>query len=905
MALTPGTRIGAFEVVGVLGAGGMGEVYRARDTGLKRDVALKILPASFASDPDRLARFQREAEVLASLNHPNIAAIHGLEESNGTRALVMELVEGPTLADRIAQGPVPIDEALPIAKQIAEALEAAHEQGIIHRDLKPANIKLRPDGVVKVLDFGLAKALEPISGVGVDATASPTITSPAMTRMGVILGTAAYMSPEQARGKAVDKRSDIWAFGCVLYEMLTGRRVFEGEDIAETVGAVIHKEPLWNVLPPRTPTHLRTLLQRCLQKDLKKRLPHIGVARMEIDDTPADGAPPFYVATDLPQQRASSQVRVAWSATAVAVAGAIVLAIMTYRDGNTDDVLVTRTSILPPAGVGWANVPPNTGVALSPDGRRLAFLGTDASGTRLWVRPIDAVAAQPLAGTEGVVLAAWSPDSQFLAFVAGGTLRKMDASGGPAITLVGKPTNFGLAWGPQDDILFAPDGRGPLFRVSASGGQPSPVTMLDPASGETGHGGPFFLPDGRHFLYAARTTSSIDDVSLYVGSLDAADERRLLLQDAYNAQYASGYLLFTRDATLMAQPFDTARLELTGEAVPLAEQLRLGGVTRRGAAVSTSQVGTLVYQTGLAAGPSQLTWYDRAGKPLGTLGEPADHLSIELSPDGTRVLAGLADASRRSSDLWIYDVRRGLRTRFTFDPSSENMGVWSPDGSRVAFNSERAGRLDVYMKAASGVGAEQLLAADDQNKWPYSWSPDGRLIAYHNGTGSGSGSGLNRNLWMLPSTGDAKPSAFLETSFDEFRPRFSPDGRWLAYASDESGRREIYVMSFPDRAGKWQVSTAGGDWPRWRRDGRELFYLTLDTNPSLMAVPVNAAATALEVGEVQSLFQIDGPTTSTGYLGYPFDVSADAQRFLVHTTREGYAVEPLTLLTNWPALLRR
>ena len=929
MSLSVGARVGPYEITGSLGAGGMGEVYRAYDTRLKRDVALKILPESFANDPERLARFQREAEMLASLNHPNIAAIYGIEEApttrdesvarrlqpalteeQPTRALVLELVEGETLAERIARGPIPREDALPIAKEIAEALEAAHESGVIHRDLKPANIKVRGDGAVKVLDFGLAKLADASASPGAPLllSNSPTLTSPAInTGVGVLLGTAAYMAPEQARGRAVDRRVDIWAFGCVLFEMLSGRRAFEGEDVAETLGAVIHKEPAWKALPADTPAWLRTLLRRCLQKDPRKRLPHIGVARIDIDDTPADGARPSDSATGIPRHRMWSDVRFAWSATAFAVAAAIVLGVVTYLADETEDALVTRTSILPPAGIRWANLPPNTSLSLSPDGRRLAFLGTDANGTRLWVRPIGAVTAQPLAGTEGVVLAAWSPDSRFLAFVAGGSLRKMDASGGPSIRLADKATNFGLAWSPQGDILFAPDGAGPLFRVSASGGEPSPATTLDQTNGETGHGSPFFLPDGRRFLYAVRANTPDANeprgVSVYVGSLDAG-ERRLLLQGAYNAQYASGYLLFTRDATLMAQPFDAGRLELTGEAVPLAEQLRLGGATGRAAAVSASQATTLVYQTGPAGYRSQLTWYDRAGKPVGSIGEPADQISIELSPDGTRALASLSDGSRRTRDLWIYDLRRGLRTRFTFDPANESVGAWSPDGERVVFNSSRrAGSFDLYQKASDGSGREELLVSDDHTKEPHGWSPDGRTLAY-----SAVDARTLQDLWTVGLTGEHKPAVFLQTPFIDVRPRISPDGRWLAYSSNESGRAEIYVTTFPNGSGKWQVSTAGGNFPRWRKDGKEIFYLSPD-NALTVAVLSTAGAT-FQVSNVQRLFEIRpgqsgiaGQGVAQG--GYAYDVSADGQRFLVNTLVEEDYTEPLTLLVNWPALLRR
>jgi len=732
------------------------------------------------------------------------------------------------------------------------------------------------------------------------------MTSPAMTRMGVILGTATYMAPEQARGRVVDKRADIWAFGCVLFEMLTGTRAFDGEDMAETLGAVIHKEPAWSALPADTPSYLRTLLRRCLQKDPKKRLPHIGIARIEIDEGPAaDALVPTPVGAAQPPRGLGSNARIAWLVAAVSVAAALALAVAMSLPREAVDTRVTRASILLPDGVALATPVPGSRFSLSPDGLKLAFIGTDGAGQRLWVRQIEAVTAQALAGTEGVVLAKWSPDSRSLAFVAGGRLRKIDAAGGPPITLADKATVWGLAWSAEDAILFVPEERGPLFRVSASGGAPSPVTMLDQASGDTAHINPVFLPDGRHFLYVARgnTTDLNEARAVYAGSLGPAEEPRVVLQGGgSNAQYASGYLLFLRDTTLMAQPFDADRLELGGEAVPLAEQLQVGGTTGSNGAFGVSQTGTLVYQTGSAEIRSQLVWFDRSGKQVGTLGEPADQMSVELSPDGTRVLVSLLDPARRARDLWIYDVRRSLRTRFTFDPGDEVTGTWSPDGSRVVFNARRNRFFDLYQKASSGAGPEERLLSDDQDKFPYSWSEGGGAVAYGNLPGSG-GPTL-QNLWTVPLIGDRKPAVSLQTEFNESRPHFSPDGRWIAYESNESGRSEIYVTSFPDRSGKWQVSTAGGTFSRWRRDGRELFYRAPDN--TLMAAAVDGRSAAFQVAGVQPLFQIQPRlATQTGFIGYGYDVSADGQRFLVNSLLEETSVDPLTLLVNWPALLRR
>jgi Tol biopolymer transport system component len=898
MALAAGRRIGPYEIVSAIGAGGMGEVYRATDTNLGRQVAIKVLPDAFAQDPERVARLEREAKSLAALNHPNIAIIHGLEKTEGMRSLVMELVEGPTLADWLAREPIAMDEALPIAAQIAEALEAAHEHGIIHRDLKPANIKVREDGTVKVLDFGLAKPTTP-------GAADATITSPAlMTGAGVILGTAAYMSPEQARGRAIDKRADIWAFGCVLYEMLTGQRAFEGEDVADTLGSVIHKEPDWSRLPPDTPRYLLTLLRRCLQKDPNKRLPHIGLARLEIEESGA-AAPPAIIARAAP--RVAGSARLAWSVAAIAAAAALALALTEYLTRDRETPLVTRTSILLPPGTTWPSVTvvgPGMQFLLSPDGRKIAFLANDRDNrTSLWVRPFDAVTATPLAGTENVAIATWSPDSRSLAFVAGGRLRKIDAAGGPPATLADKATNTGLAWS-GDAILFVPE-RGPIFRIAPAGGTPQQVTSLDAASGDTGHWHPFFLPDNRHFLYQAigSATNPNEARAVYVASLDQAEPPRMLLQGAgSNVKYAAGYLLYSRETALMAHPFDADRLELSGEAAQVVEQIQVGGSTGRMASFSVSQTGALVYQIGSGTDArSQLTWYDRSGKPVATLGDPADQISVQLSPDGTRALASIMDPARGTLDLWIYDVRRGSRSRFTLDAANETMGVWSPDGSRVIFASRRPNRFDLYQKASSGAGAEELIVADDQDKEPTSWSADGRFVAYHNL--SATGRGTVRNLWMLPLTIGRTPAVFLQTRFSEYHAHFSPDNRWLAYASDESGRFEIYVVPFPDGGGKWQVSTAGGQWPRWRRDGRELFYLSPDD--TLMSAAVNGGGAAFDVGNVTPLFRTQPRLLSGAHLGAAYDVSADGQRLLVNTIISGTQTEPLTLVLNWPSLLTR
>jgi eukaryotic-like serine/threonine-protein kinase len=915
MSLGPGARLGPYEIQSALGAGGMGEVYRARDTRLKRDVALKLLTASFATDPDRLARFQREAEVLASLNHPHIAAIHGLEESDGTRALVMELVEGETLADRIARGPIPVDEALPIAKQIAEALEAAHEQGIIHRDLKPANIKVRPDGTVKVLDFGLAKLAETgqAGRAGADALSlSPTITSPAMmTGIGVLLGTAAYMSPEQARGKVADKRSDIWAFGCVFYEMLTGRRVFDAAEVSDTLAMVLMKEVDWTPLPATTPPGIRTLLRRCLEKNRPHRLPDIGSARLEIDETLAVPTASITAPVETTKSRAHATWIVAALAgvAVMATAAAVVLAWLHFTEPLPMSSSPVRFSVAPPAGMVLTEA---GGQWLSPDGRHVTFrvaLGGDESAVKLAVRSFDDDKPRILAGTEGVGSAFWSPDSRFIGFFAAGKLQKIDVTGGPPQVLCelrsrNPGPSAGGTWNSDGTILFSSGEPGSgLFRVSSAGGTPAPVTKPDPTRNEQLHQHPKFLPDGREFLYLVTTSKNgalLPARRLYIGSLDGDPPMPLMQVDA-GAQYADGHVLFVRDGTLLAQPFDTARRTTTGDPIVVAQDVLvlLGAAS---ANFSVSSTGVLSYRTTSSTGvASQLVWFDRSGKVLGTIGEKTDQSELQLSPDGTRVSVSVLDPSRQTRDIWIHDLtRNGMRTRFTFDAGEDWRSVWSPDGRSLAYSAGRPSPLDLYRKPSDGSGVEERLLESGGNKYISSWSADGRFLLY--GTGAG-GSPTATDIWVLPLTGERKPFPFVQTPFSDTVGRFSPDGRWVAHNSNESGRLEVYVVPFPMAGGKWQISTGGGEQPRWRRDGKELFYLNANV---VMAAEVNGTGAAFQVGAVRRLFEIRRRTESyQGFgLGSAYDVTPDGQRFLVNVVEQAPMPPPITVITNWRATLR-
>jgi Tol biopolymer transport system component len=899
MPLTVGTHLGSYEIMAPLGAGGMGEVYRARDRKLNRDVALKVLPDAFTQDPDRLARFTREAQVLASLNHSNIAAIYGLEDSNGVQALVLELVEGPTLADRIAKGPIPLAEALPIARQIAEALEAAHEHGIIHRDLKPANIKLRPDASVKVLDFGLAKALEPVSTDGANVTASPTITTPAMTQRGVVLGTAAYMSPEQARGATVDKRADVWAFGVVLYEMLTGRRPFEGQTVSDSLASVLKDQPSWDGLPPNA----RSLLRRCLEKDPKRRLHDLADARIEIDEVLASAATAEAHQAPARSPRPWQQARIAWSVAVVFLLAALALGFAAYRRRVADAPATVRSTILAPDGT-FIGAPTITGqglsLALSPNGRHLVFVATGSDNrSRLWLRSLDGNSAEPLAGTEDGVRPFWSPDSRSIAFFSLNEhkLKRVDITGRQVLTVYEDPqlSGGGGTWSADGVILFAyalVETNSPaILRVADSGGIPVPATTID-AKAERRHITPVFLPDGRHFLYTSIPTTG--PLSVYMGRLDGP-EKVLVFRDAANVQYVPGRLLFVRGTTLVAQPFDAERRVLTGEGAPIVEGLAIDTYSRTGV-FSASATGVLAYQAGMAGGISQLTWFDRAGKATGVLSEPADYNSVNLSPDGTRAAVSLRDANR-NMDVWIVDVARGVRTRLTFDPADDVIGVWSPDGRSIVFDSARTGRRDLYRKAANGSGSEDIIDASPISKLPTSWSSDGRFLLYNSGSTTPR---TGNDLWVLPLVGQQKPYLFLQTSFNEGRAQFAPDGRWIAYASNESGRNEVYVASFPGPVGKWQVSTGGGGSPRWRHDGRELFYVALDGN--LMTAAVNSRESVFEIGAVRPLFK---PRMRDQFNGLAYDVTADGDRFLVNTLVDRTASSSITLIVNWPGLLTR
>jgi serine/threonine protein kinase len=867
MPITVGDKLGSYEILAPIGAGGMGEVYRARDTKLKRDVALKVLPEAFARDPDRMARFQREAEVLASLNHPNIAGIYGVED----RALVMELVEGEW-----PKGPLPFDEAWHIASQIATALEYAHDKGVIHRDLKPSNVKVTPEGLVKLLDFGLAKAFtkQRESPVSTNEN-SPTLTLGA-TDVGVILGTAAYMSPEQARGKQVDKRADIWSFGAVLYELLTGERLFTGDDAAETLAAVIHKQPDF----ARAPLKVQRLLLACLEKDPRQRLRDIGDAkRLVASEAPASAA----------RQVEDRRWKIAAGMVTLTLVG---LAFVHFRE-RTPQLQRLEYTLAPPLKSKIDSF------ALSRDGRYLAM-----AGAQLWVRALDSLQSQALAGTEAATYPFWSPDSHYIGFFAHGKLNKIAVTGGPAQTLCDAPLGRGGTWNNEGVIVFASSNSGGLSRVLAAGGAPEVATKA-PVGG--GHRFPVFLPDGSRFLYRA---VGAEENGIYLASLDGKENRRVLL-DSVNPQFLppvagakSGHLLFVRERTLMAQPVNPRTLEADGDVFPVAEHV-LRGPYHDSFAISGN--GVMIYQGGDAEIPAlQYAWFDRVGKEVGKVGGRVRSRWFALSPDGKRaIIERMANAQGSSSDLWITDLEHGTESRLTFDASVNENPVWSPNGDRVLFTSYRRGIYNLYEKPSNGRGQDEIVLSSQENNFAVDWSRDGKFVIFQ-----ASNPNAKIGLWALPATGHKKP-IMLQGQGNMLTGRLSPDVRWLAYVSDESGRNELYVIPFaPEDAagkrvgGKWQISTTGGGQPQWRGDGKELFYITLDRK--LMSMELNDGCESFEWTPPQTLFELPINLATTGQFAYRYAPAPDGKRFLVSTEPDASTEAPqLTIVVNWLAGLKK
>jgi Tol biopolymer transport system component len=901
MNLATGSRLGPYEITAPLGEGGMGVVYRATDPKLKREVAIKVLPEAFAEDADRLARFEREAQVLAQLQHPNIASIYGLEESGGVRALVMELVPGEDLAERLKRGPLPLDEALAVARQIAEALEAAHEKGIVHRDLKPANVKLAADGKVKVLDFGLAKAMDPPAGgaSAADLARSPTLmNSPTMTaahgtQLGVILGTAAYMSPEQARGGAVDKRADVWALGVVLHEMLTGRSLFAADTVSDTLAGVLRGEIDLAKLPAGTPPALRRLLRRCLERNPKNRLHDAADARLVLADLEAgvaDEAPS--AAAPLPGVGRREVVAWALAALAALAAGGLFLA---RGAGEPAAPRVIRATLPLPAGVAIELDGERAGMpAVSPDGRRVAFGAREGSGPmRIWVHDLGTALARPLPGTEEGYRPFWSPDGRKIGFFTWSHLATTPADGGAVARLAPARDARGGTWSPNGTILFSPFATGPLLSISDRGGATRPATGSEEEVGTGTHRFPQFLPDGEHFVYLDRSGRIGSGAGgVMVGKLGGTAPPTRLLEGATNAVFAGEHLLYSRDGALVAQPFDTKRLALGGEPRVLVDDLLFNRRFAYGV-FSASESGVLAFLTGTEKHLCRLVWRDRAGRALGELGTPGSISGLgglALSRDGRRAAVGRVDEEASDADIWLYDVERGTETRLARQGTDESDPLFTPDGDTLYYgSSDEGGSAIVRRDLASGAETTLVSAKGAYGIGPMSLSPDGASLTYDARNRQASA-----DVVLRPTGGEGEPRLLAATPGDDAYGQISPDGRWLVWASDESGRYEVYVAPFPAGGSKVRVSREGGIQPRWHPGGGELFFKTPDN--VLTAVPIETGTGTVSVGTPVPLFPI------VEFYGWTYDVTADGTRFLVREPLAEGDASPITLLTDWTAL---
>jgi len=878
----------------------MGEVYRARDTRLDRTVAVKILPAHLSDNSEAKQRFDREARAISSLNHPNICTLYDVGHQDGMDYLVMEFLDGQTLADRLMKGPLTLDEVLKHGIEICEGLEKAHKTGVTHRDLKPGNIMLTKSGT-KLMDFGLAKATPATAPPASSLTmtfSGPSADQP-LTARGMIVGTFQYMSPEQVEGKEADARSDIFALGAVLYEMATGKRAFEGKTTASVIAAVLERDPApISAVQPTSPPALDRVVKTCLAKDADERFQTVHDVKLQLKWIAEGVASSSTSSVIAPAPMAKWKFRaVALAATALVLAIAALVLGFAYFHRPASSTPTLRSSILPPDNTSFMGGVASSGYAFSPDGTRLVFSVQSVVGTsRLWMRPLNSLAAQGLAGTENGVLPFWSPDGQWVGFFADGKLKKVPATGGSAQLICDAPAGRGGTWSPQGVIVFAPTIVGPLLRVSANGGVPTPVTQLDPSTGETTNRWPDFLPDGVHFLYLGRQVSPNQPSAVYVGSLDSFSHKKIL-DVLSEAKYAApGYLVYARNNTLFAQRFDVRSLSLEGEAEPIAGDVSVQMFMLR-TGFALSQTGQLVYSSTGTAADVELIVTDRSGKQLSTLEAAVGFLFLRLSPDGEKLATAEPETLNGGATIWIFDLYSHIRSRFTFAAGLNTFPAWSPDGSQVAFASSRTGSSNVYVKPITGAAEEKALHPSPEDERPQSWSEDGRFLVIDSRPQSRQG---NAEIAILPLTGDGKLFSYLNASYTNSGGQASPDGRWLAYVSNESGRPEVYVTAFPQAKGKWQVSSTGATTPRWRRDGRELFFC--QTDGILMAAEVTAGKDSFAVGSVKALSErriFQTPYSAT------YDVFPDGQRFIMAAVKPETIHAPLTLVTNWTAELKK
>jgi eukaryotic-like serine/threonine-protein kinase len=890
MALPSGTKLGPYEIQSPLGAGGMGEVYRARDIRLDRTVAVKVLASHLSSSPELKQRMEREARAISSLNHPHICHLYDIGSQDGTDYLVMEFLEGETLAERLRKGPLPLNEILRIGIAVTEALAVAHRQGIVHRDLKPGNIMLTKGGA-KLMDFGLAKSAATSAPPGASSapllSAARTMTeaSPVspLTTLGALIGTIQYMSPEQIEGKEADPRSDLFALGAVLYEMLAGASPFEGKSQISVASAILEKEPEpISVVQPLTPPALEHVVTVCLAKNPDERFQGAHDVALQLNWIVKHGTEAPKPTQKEGQKEGKNREALAWL-----IAGGLALALITlvlWRHGSKDTEQTTYFSAPLPFTA--------RDVAVSPNGHTVAIVGHGESerNNLLWIYEPGSPEATSLVNTEGARFPFWSPDGRSLGFFADGKLKKLSLAGGPVQTLCEAPTGRGGTWNKDGVILFTPSGLlgVGLYRISASGGTPSQVTVPDKNLNEDSNRWPLFLPDGIHYLYSAINLAGRRDLfSVYVGALNS-NEKRLVIKAKGNVAYAApGYLLFYRDLTLFGQHFDIKKFELTGEPVPLITDIQF--LPRISEAVfAATSAGLLVAQKTGDSGASQLLWFNRKGEEIGIALNPGVYGNITLAPSGRALAADTTDPASQNTDIWTYDLATQSAKRLTFDPSIDSVPIWSPDGSRMVFASNRELKFDLFLKDTNGAQEEKPIPQDGTDRFPTDWSRDGKYVLYERGT----------DLWFL-TIAELRPAQFLKATSSLKNGRFSPDGKWVAYSSNESGRWEIYVTSFPEAHGKWQVSNAGGDQPKWRSDGKELFYLAPDSK--IMAVPVTTG-TNFDAQTPTVLFQANPREILATSERFSYDVSNDGQKFLINTQMKT-ATTPMSVVLNWRAKL--